>query len=300
MLHFHFSYWSWCNSHVLSVPRVSPGVGITCSIFSGRQSLWDAPFSPQTSTLCPVHCGDSAQAECSDRAAGSAALTCPSSCSTVSLLGENYRFSSQRGFILISHAFLSYSCRLLVPWGKCSQHTTSHCSLWLMEPWVPQIPPSPILLLWCIYLSRPGNVIRGNRSQDASPTSGSWQKVWTQHSWIPQLSHTLWKPCSTSIVPRGHSASRGVHLQCQLERTAVLFNILQEESPPLAINHWHFHFSLPISSKSLTRIFSSLCVCFLSFKAGLDSWRLSQSWFFGWLFLFLREAFRPYWDDLLH
>lgn len=56
--------------------------------------------------------------------------------------------SSQRGLVLISHTSLSYSCRLLVSWGKCSQHSTPHCSLWLMEPWVPQIPPSPILLLW--------------------------------------------------------------------------------------------------------------------------------------------------------
>lgn len=128
-------------------PGYPHGIGITCSIFCGSQWLWDAPSSPQVSTLCTSWwCLASvpAQAECSDRAAGSAALTCPSSCSTVSLLRENYRFFPKR----ISSHFTSISCRLLVPWGKCSQHSTPHSSLWLVELWVPQIPPPPILLLW--------------------------------------------------------------------------------------------------------------------------------------------------------
>lgn len=105
----------------------------------------------------------------------------------------------------------------------------THAGCWSHGESVPNTPLLTVQLGWwnygfhkflhppfshsgCIYLSRPGKVIRGNRSQDASPTSGSWQKVWAQHGWIPQLSHTLWKLCSTSLVPTGHS-DHGDHLQ---------------------------------------------------------------------------------------
>lgn len=188
--------------------------------------------------------------------------------------------SSQRGLVLISHP--------------------SHAGCWSHGESVPSTPLLTLHSGWwnygfhkflhppfscsgCIYLSRPGNVIRGSRSQDASPTSGSWQEVWAQQGWIPQLSHTLWEPCSASTA---HSASPGDHLQYQvmeLKRTAFLFYY-----PPRVISLPcnHFHFSLPVSSESLTRAFPSLVFAFgwVGFKAGLDSSKIPQSWFFSWLF----------------
>lgn len=96
----------------------------------------------------------------------------PASCSTTSPLGENYRLFSKRPSSPFPIRFLA-----------------SHPGCWAPGESVPNTPLLGVRLGWrssgfrrflhppshpgCIYLSRPGSVIRGNRSQDASPTLGS-------------------------------------------------------------------------------------------------------------------------------
>jgi len=53
--------------------------------------------------------------------------------------------SSQRGQFLVSQTFLGYSFWLPVFWGKRSQRITPPRKAWLVELWVPQVPPSPTL-----------------------------------------------------------------------------------------------------------------------------------------------------------
>lgn len=82
------------------------------------------------------------------------------------------------------------------------------------------------LILDALTCQKTRSVIRGNRSQDASSTFGSWQKMWAQHCWIPHLSHTLWEHCSTSITPIDHNATCDGHLQywvTELKKQQFLF-----------------------------------------------------------------------------
>lgn len=128
------------------------------------------------------------------------------------------------------------------------------------------------LILDALTCQKTRSVIRGNRSQDASSTFGSWQKMWVQHCWIPHLSHTLWKHCSTSITLIDHNATCDGHLQ-----------------------HWvtelrkqHFPFYHPqrwVSVTTSNGIFIfSLLLCpwaFLSYSPGcfpLDEWVLRHAW----------------------
>lgn len=75
--------------------------------------------------------------------------------------------------------------------------------------------------------------------------------------------------------------------------TAVLFYYPWRRVSPTC-NHCHFHFSLPISTKTVTGVFPSLVFSFgwVGFKAGLDSWRLSKSWFLCWFFFVFRGSFQ--------
>lgn len=280
----------------------SHGAGITCSTVSGSQPVSEMlhsllhPLFREAHTVLDITVmfglSVPVQAVCSDRAGGSAALTCPSSCSTVSLLGENYRFFSFPIHFLATHAGC-WSHGESVPntalltvrfgWWNCGFHRFLH---------------PPVSYFGCIYLSRPGSVIRGSRSQDASPTYGSWQKVWAQHSWIPQLSHTLWKlqyihhtnrsQCQPWWPPTTPGHGTGKDSSPILSSSKKNFPYLKSLALPFL--HWHFHFSLPINNKTLV-VSSPLQFSFgwVGFKAGLDSWMFSQSWFFGWLLLFLRS-----------
>lgn len=114
------------------------------------------------------------------------------------------------------------------------------------------------LILDALTCQKTRSVIRGNRSQDASSTFGSWQNMWAQHCWIPHLSHTLWKHCSTSITPIDHNATCDGHLRywvTELKKTAIPF-LSPLEMSLRHHKHWHFHFLPDYWSMSILLIFS--------------------------------------------
>lgn len=297
-------------------PGHTHGIGITCAACSLKAKSLQAillppPLSLQMSThYCmmvmfslsvPMQAVGLSHAQTELEAV--LLLPCPSSCSTISLLGGNYRFFSKR----ISSCLPHISWLVIEAAGLTGKAFLIHHSLVLglaggaMGSTDSSIPHSPILDAFTCQDQ--GVLIRGNRSQDASPTSGSWQKVWAQLNSTPQshpletlqcIHHTNGSWCLPWWPPTilGHGAGK----------EQFWSSILEEESPLLQALALHYSLSIaPLMLCAL--VFPRLCSHMFPFgwvgiKRGLDSWRLSQSDLLAGSVS--KRNTQPVWNGLLH
>lgn len=209
----------------------------------------------------------------------------PSSCSTISLLGENYRFSSKRfSFCLPCISWLVIQAAGLM--GKL--FLTHHSSMLGLAGGAMGSTDSSIPILW-FWMHLPVKTRECQRERVPGRLSRLWQLT-EGLSWIPHLSHTLWELQHIHRTKRSQSLLRWP--------PTVLGHGAEKEEESLHCKHWHFHYSLPIAPPMLCAlVFQLLFSHVFSFgwvgnQTTLANSRPSQYGFAGWPFLFLRGALK--------